>query len=108
MAKQSGTWAVTVEPASGVPLDKKGKMELSVWRAEQDGAPVPAAKRCMTQNSRWLIKTLYQAQFGHDPARGYGVATGTVGLWDPKAHGTLLVPGLYSRGVLSCSFVGLT
>ncbi len=105
--KQSGTWSVSVEPAVKAPAEQ-GKMDLKAWRAQQDTpAPRPAAQRCLTQNSRWLIKTLYQAQKGWDGAVGAGVASGASALWDKEAQGTLLVPGLYSKGVLACRLVGL-
>ncbi|KDN39169.1 hypothetical protein K437DRAFT_259176 [Tilletiaria anomala UBC 951] len=105
--KQSGTWSISMEPAAPPPPERK--MDLANWRAFQDGVKVPAAKRTMTQSSRWLFKTLYQAQKGFVKANGFGVATGATALWDPstKGKGTLIVTGLYARGVLVCSAVGM-
>ena len=104
---QSGTWAVTMEPAG--PAPPENKVELPAFRATQDGAPVPAAKRTMTSSNRWLFKTLYQAQKGFEHTLGFGVASGATAAWDPsdQGRGALLVAGLYSRGVLACVTAGL-
>lgn len=62
-------------------------------------APSPAEQRVLSQSERWKIQTLYQGN-GTSP----GVPSSSTGVWDPT-DGTLIVTGLYGKGILACHSV---